>query len=53
MFLPFHIFMKPLIVDNYVARSQGLLPDEWYWVDELAWKFGYTIDWFPNILKDN
>lgn len=37
----FHFYLKPLIKRNYRLRAQGVLPDEWYWADELAFSWGY------------
>lgn len=36
--------LAPLIRINYRARSDGDLPDEWYWADNLALKWGYALD---------
>ena len=41
--LVWHLVLKPLIVRNYRLRALGRLPDEWYWVDEVACKWGYAI----------
>lgn len=41
-FLFFHIFLKPLIKRNYRSRMRGR-PDEWYWADSLAVKWGYFV----------
>jgi len=43
MFLPFHLILKPLIKRNYRLRMEGKLPDEWYWADKIAVKFGYFV----------
>lgn len=56
----FHIVLKPLILRNYllreisaISRSLGIAPqtpngkdypDEWYWADTLAAKYGYFVD---------
>lgn len=42
--LIFHLYLKPLIVDNYAKRKAGELPDEWFWADTLAVEWGYAID---------
>jgi hypothetical protein len=47
MFLPFHLVLKGLIIKNYRMRQQGLLPDEWYWADSLACRFGYFVEISP------
>ncbi len=49
MFLPFHLILKPLIKRNYRLRfksamnGDGKHPDEWYWADSLAVKYGYFV----------
>lgn len=43
MFPVFHLLLKPLILINYKQRKAGLKPDEWYWADQLAVKFGYFV----------
>ena len=46
----FHLILKPLIKRNYRLRYQsavnqdGKYPDEWYWADEIAVKYGYFIN---------
>ena len=37
------LFLRPLIKRNYKLREQGLLPDEWYWADEMACNWGYFV----------
>lgn len=34
-------FLRPLILRNYRLRERGKRPDEWYWADLLACKWGY------------
>lgn len=43
-FLAFHLFLKPLIKANYRARAEGRLPDEWFWADEIACRWGYFVE---------
>lgn len=43
IFLPFHLALKHLIKRNYEMRRQGLLPDEWYWADRIAARYGYFV----------
>jgi hypothetical protein len=40
-YIIYHLILKPLIKRNYRLREEGLLPDEWYWADEIAsnWKY--------------
>lgn len=42
--LVFHAVLKPLIRRNYHARAAGALPDQWYWADDLAMRWGYYLD---------
>ena len=44
-YLIYKYILKPLILRNYRARMTGLKPDKWYWADELAAKWGFSIDW--------
>ena len=37
------LILKPLIKRNYTLRAKGLLPDEWYWADTIAYRWGHTI----------
>ena len=49
MFPVFHLFLKPLIRRNYRLRYQsaisgdGKYPDEWYWADKIAVKYGFFV----------
>tara|TARA_R110000803_G_scaffold115793_4_gene184348 strand:+ start:5345 stop:5521 length:177 start_codon:yes stop_codon:yes gene_type:complete len=43
MFPVFILVLRPLIIRNYKLRRLGLLPDEWYWADSIACKYGYFI----------
>ena len=40
----FNGFLAPLIERNYRLRAEGRLPDEWYWADRLAVRWGYFVD---------
>lgn len=42
--LIFHLYLKPLILENYRARSAHELPDEWFWADRLALDWGYFVE---------
>lgn len=42
-YLAFHLLLKPLIRRNYKLRAAGVLPDQWYWADKLACKWGYSV----------
>jgi hypothetical protein len=44
MFFIFHLALKPLIKSNYRKRKEGLEPDEWYWADSLAVRYGYFVN---------
>lgn len=37
----FEEILKPLIFQNAKRRYHGLCPDEWYWADLLATKWGH------------
>lgn len=39
----FWCILRPLIKRNYRLRAEGKLPDEWYWADELACKWGFLM----------
>lgn len=41
--LIFVAVLKPLILRNYRLRAAGKLPDEWYWADHLAMRWGYFV----------
>jgi hypothetical protein len=41
--LAFQAVLRPLIIQNYRRRAEGVLPDEWYWADELALSWGYAV----------
>lgn len=43
MFFLFYLVLKPLIKENYKKRKAGLEPDEWYWADSLAVRYGYFV----------
>lgn len=43
-FLIFHLILKPLIKRNYRLRLYGKLPDEWFWADTFAVKWGYSVE---------
>lgn len=38
------LVLAPLIRRNQRLRAAGLLPDEWYWADRLAIKWGFLND---------
>jgi len=42
-FVVFHLVLKPLIKRNYRLRAEGKLPDEWYWADLMAARWGYFV----------
>ena len=44
MFVLFHLCLKFLIMENYRLREAGALPDEWYWADRWALKYGFVVD---------
>ncbi len=33
--------LRPMILENYELRALGLMPDEWFWADELAISWGF------------
>lgn len=35
------VVLRPLIAINYKQRELGNIPDQWYWADELAVKYGF------------
>ena len=39
----FLLILRPLILRNYTQRRAGLAPDEWYWADAIACRFGYYV----------
>ncbi len=43
-FIIFHLYLKPLIKENYRLRAEGKLPDEWFWADRLAYEWGYVVE---------
>jgi len=49
MFIPFNIILRPLIYHNYKQRYKSAVygyrnhPDEWYWADLIAIRFGYYV----------
>lgn len=53
--LVFVLWLRPLIKRNYKMRAAGVLPDEWYWADELAFDWGYIVtnegELFPMSLR--
>jgi len=40
-FLIAHLILYPLVNRNFRLRSQGKLPDKWYWVDIKLAEWGY------------
>ncbi len=38
------LVLAPLIRRNLCLRAAGLMPDEWYWADRLAIKWGFLND---------
>ena len=52
MFPLFHLILKPLIKRNYTVRHWSAInensahPDHWYWADELAIRYGYSVSGF-------
>lgn len=42
-YLIFHLYLKPMIKDNYAKRAAHELPDEWFWADRLACDWGYFV----------
>lgn len=36
--------LRPLITENYRARIVGEIPDEWFWADALALRWGMTVE---------
>ena len=38
------VTLERLIIDNYVKREMGLLPDKMYWADAIYMKYFYPID---------
>jgi hypothetical protein len=42
--LIFHMYLKPLILENYALRRAGKLPDEWFWADRLGAEWGYYVE---------
>jgi hypothetical protein len=43
--LVFVVALRPLILRNCGLREAGLLPDEWYWADLMALRWGFTVTW--------
>lgn len=41
--LIFVLVLRPLIERNYRLRQEGKKPDEWYWADALAVRWGYFL----------
>ena len=41
---PVAMFLTPLILRNYYLRSRHILPDKWYWADNLLYFWGYSIN---------
>ena len=41
--LPVAFFLALLVLRNYSLRERCLLPDEWYWADELLLSWGYAV----------
>jgi len=39
----FILILRPLIKRNYRLRTEGKLPDEWYWADTLAVNYGFFV----------
>ena len=49
MYFVFHLYLKWLIKRNYTLRLESAIsgdgkhPDEWYWADILAARYGYFV----------
>lgn len=41
--LPASLFLGLLVLRNYELRERGILPDEWYWADEIILSWGYVV----------
>ncbi len=42
-FLVFYLVLRPLILENYKMRREGLVDDEWFWADEIGFRWGYSV----------
>jgi hypothetical protein len=42
--------LRPLIKENYRKRLAGEIPDEWFWADKLALRWGMFVD--PAKMKE-
>jgi len=55
----FEKILKPRILNNYALRFEsainkdGKYPDEWYWADKLAYKWGYSVKYDVEIFLCN
>jgi len=38
----YYLVLRPLIKRNYKLRAEGVIPDKWYWADEVSIKLGYV-----------
>lgn len=39
------VWLFPLVAENYRQRRLGLLPDEWFWADQLLLELGFACLW--------
>ena len=46
-------YLERLIVDNYVMRTMGLVPDKWFWADKLYMYTYWQLDFhaYDRIMK--
>ena len=49
--LIYHLYLKPLIIEDKRERFFGRKPDEWFWADEIAVEWGYFCD-YQTTLSD-
>jgi hypothetical protein len=42
--------LRPLIKENYRQRLAREIPDEWFWADKLACRWGFFVD--PQKMKE-
>lgn len=42
------IILIPLTEVNYCLRRKGILPDKWFWADELMLEWGYNYKSFQT-----
>ena len=46
--LIYHLYLKPLIIEDLRLRWLGEKSDEWFWADELASSWGYVTVFNPK-----